>query len=194
MKRTLLAFTGLVFTIYWLCTAELPSDRPAALLPSLSSPLRPSPAVTPERKSLQSWLSSETHKMKRRYDSTSAVIRLKRKALSMKAEDLAGLRAIALDSETTGEERYLAVYVLGLSEAAAARDLLQDISRSAVPTSANEKGYSDEIAVRTHALESLIKRLSPAASAKFLREILTKSNDPALVRRAQYWLSRTKSE
>ncbi len=203
MKRTLLAFLAIAFGIYWLCTAKLPNDRPASLAPELPSVMHALPEPAAKRLGefagqglmklagdTRVWLAREATKMKRPGNPSVAAIRLKRRALGLKPGDLGALRAIALDQSAESDQRILAVYMIGLSESAAAEAELRKIGKAPVPSTPNEKGYSDEITIRTQALESLLKRLNPDAAGRFLNEIITKSSDPALLRRARFWLSR----
>ena len=122
--------------------------------------------------------------------STAAAIRLKRRALGLSPEELEALRTVALDPGAPSEQRVLAVHMIGLSESAAARDQLEKIGSAVMPSSPDEKGYANEVTVRTQALETLLKRLNPDAAARVLNEIIAKTHDSALLRRARYWLGR----
>lgn len=188
MRKTQLAFIGFVFVVYWLYSTGVTTDQPASLQPSIASDLMALSAPTVKR--LGAWLTHEATKLKRAENSPETAIRLKRKALGLSATDLEALRVVALDSTAASEQRLLAVYMIGLSESAAARLELRHIGQATLSTPATALGYSDEITVRTQALEALLKRLNPEDATRFLNDTLKKITDPALVQRAQYWLKR----
>ncbi|MGZ3723829.1 MAG: hypothetical protein ACXVA9_12890, partial [Bdellovibrionales bacterium] len=203
MRRTLLAFFGMIFVGYWLWTADSPHDGQAALnpvlpglvrfLPSASQKLFPSnvsDAKSPaDLTGIRHWLVEEAVKVGR-VDSnpSSTVLRLKQKALSMKTSELKILRDTALSPTASGDERFLAVYIIGLAESAAARDFLKEIASAPVPATANDRNYSDEVVIRANALESVVHRLSNSESIKYLQDVLAHTSDPSLARHARYWL------
>ena len=204
MRRTVLAFFGFAFIVYWLWTAELPTDGAASLDPVLPSIVRLLPlkakrsfaALTESKETrsdneLTTWLDLEAEKVGRPDANPNAtVLRLKRKALSLRPGELSILKSIALNSAVSSDERFLAVYIIGLSESMAAKDQLKEIGQAPFPPTPNGRAYSDEVVIRAHALESLIQRLSPSDAVIYLKDLLAKTADPALARHARYWLTR----
>ncbi len=188
MRKTQLAFIGIVFVFYWLYSTGVSTDQPASLQPTIFPALKTLSSPTIDR--LSAWLTHEATKLKRVENPAETAIRLKRKALGLNPTDLEALRRVALDSSAASEQRILAVYMIGLSESAAARLQLRLIGQATLTTPTSALGYSDEITVRTQALEALLKRLNPEDATNFLNETLKKITDPALVQRAQYWLKR----
>lgn len=203
MKKTLLAFFGLAFIVYWFWTADLRFDRPAALDPVLPALVRmlPSPTrlyvtSTTDRDTapsvgLRKWLNEEVIKVAHVDSNPSGtVIRLKKKALSLKPNELTSLKQIAMDPTASGDERFFAVYIIGLSESALAKDELKEIGESTIPATANDRAYSDEVVIRAQALEAVLQHLSPADSINYLRKVLATTTDPSVAKHARYWLTR----
>jgi hypothetical protein len=189
MRRTLLAFFGMAFVGYWLWTADSPRDFQASLdpvLPGLVSALPKS-----DLSGVRHWLVQEAVKIGRKgATSSSTVVRLKQKALSMNSRDLRVLKDTALSPTASGEERLLAVYIIGLSESGQAREFLKEIAETPLPATANERVQSDELVIRANALESVVHRLGNEESIKYLESLLQKTQDPVLAQQTRYWLSR----
>lgn len=209
MRRTSVAFLGLAFVIYWLWTVDAPTnDQLASLNPVLPSlirmlpfpsksqlhaPTAPNPGgrSTYDPSGLRRWLTDEVVRVGRvDANPSSAVLRLKRKALTFNAAQVELLKDVALDQTSGGDERFLAVYMIGLSESAKARESLVRIGQTPIPSTANERAYADEVVIRAHAMEGAIKHMNPSDSVKFLQEILTNTKDPSLEKHARYWLAR----
>lgn len=203
MRKTSLAFLALAFVIYWLFAANLPLDRPAALDPVLPSlvhmlpfSINRRPAAQnnddkPDLTGIRHWLSLEAVKAGRvDSDPSATVLDLKKRALTLKNSELEILKATALSPEASGDERFLSVYIIGLAESAAARDFLKEIGGARLPSTVNDRAYSDEVVIRAHALDAVVKRLSPADSIKYLKDVLANTTDPAVARHARYWLGR----
>ncbi len=204
MRRTLLAFFGFAFVIYWLWTADLPTDSIASLDPVLPNIVRMLPL--PAKRALQSlhdskdmaaeselrsWLNVESQKVGKPDANPSAtVLRIKKRALSFGPHELEILKSVALNAGASTDERFMAVYTIGLAESLAAKEQLEEIGQSPLPQTANDRAYSDEVVIRAHALEALVQRLSPSASVAYLKKLLAKTSDPALARHARYWLNR----
>lgn len=213
MRKTSLAFLGLAFVIYWLSTMDSPWMENQSMLnpvvpsfvkvlPFSSKKRQPAtngePASTVAAKEskydpsgLRRWVTEEAVKVGR-VDSnpSTTVLRLKKKALSLSPGQLELLKNVALDQTVGGDERFLAVYMIGLSESAAAKDDLKAIGTAPIPATGNDRAYSDEVVIRAHAMEGAIKHMSPSDSVKFLQDILSTTQDPSLTRHAKYWLSR----
>ena len=207
MRKSSVAFLGLAFVIYWLWTVDAPSSgQQAALNPVIPSLIRmlpfppksqlttPSPALTAsayDPSGLRRWLTDEAVKVGRvDTNPSSTVLRLKKKALTLSSAQVELLKDVALDQSSVGDERFLAVYLIGLSESAKARESLIQIGQTPIPSTANEKAYSDEVVIRAHAMEGAIKHMNPSDSVRFLQEILTNTKDPTLEKHARYWLAR----
>jgi hypothetical protein len=202
MRKTLLAFFGLAFAIYWISTAELPGDQPASLAPVMPSLVRlaqrlpakihsmPSnPSQPAEFHDLQIWLDNESAAMGRidpHPEKTKA--RLESRAKKLQIRQLRWLKSVALNSSLNGDRRFLAVYLIGLSEREASRDLLKDIGLSGLPGAANDRAYSDEVIIRSQALEAAAKRLPAAEAKRYLRQVLRQSAGASIARHAEYLL------
>ena len=205
LRSTLLAFFGLIFVGYWLWTADSSRDGQASFNPDLPSLIRFLPAsplnflnrressahTSEDLTGIRQWLSTEAGKVGRVEANTSkTVVRLKRKALTLEPAELRVLKNSALSPTASGDERFLAVYIIGLSESAYARDYLKEIANSPVPVTATERAYSDEVVIRATALESAVQKMSPTDSRKYLNDMLAHTQDPSLARHARYWLTR----
>jgi hypothetical protein len=112
------------------------------------------------------------------------------KALELSTEDFQTLKKTAFDTRLQSDRRFLAVYVLALSEAPEALHVLRDIGREPIPPTANDRSYSDEVIIRTQALEALTKRLPTEERKRFLTELIAQTSDPLMARQAKYWLSK----
>lgn len=208
MRKTSVVFLGLAFVVYWLWTIDAPAPGQQAslnpVLPSLirmlpfsskgqlAPPTPPSEGVSAyDPSGLRRWLTEEAVRVGRvDTNPTTAVLRLKKKALSLNSSQVELLKNVALDQTSGGDERFLAVYLIGLSESAKARECLVRIGQYPIPSTANERAYSDEVVIRAHAMEGAIKHMNPSDSVKFLQEILTNTKDPSLEKHARYWLAR----
>jgi hypothetical protein len=190
MVRTLLASFALAFMAYWVWTSESLTERQASLMPTLPTfvrDLKPAPNTS----ALQRWLSKEAGKVGRIGEQpTTTVVRLKKKALSLKPSDLEYLLQTAVNPGAGGDERFLSVYMIGLSEAAAAKKALREIAETPVPPTPNDRAYSDEVVIRAHAMESLVQRQNQQDSVEFLRALLGKTTDASIARHARYLLSK----
>jgi hypothetical protein len=202
MRRTLLAFFGLAFVIYWMSTADLrPRDPREQLDPVIPSLVRvgaqwPSKVELFVRKHLtndgemRAWLKSESARVGHvDADQGTTRKRLKERALLLKSDELNWLKKTAVEKQASGDERFLAVYMIGLSDSTLALDLLKEIGLSQIAAPANDRAYSDEVIIRAQALDSLVHRLSAVDAIRYLRDLLAKTSDPAIARHAQYWLS-----
>jgi hypothetical protein len=206
LRTTLLAFLGMIFVGYWLWTADIPRDQQASFEPVLPGLVRILPAsasakLFPSLKGekggpadltgIRHWLLEESVKVGRVDINPSAtVLRLKQKALTLKVSELRILKDTCLSPLASGDERFLAVYIIGLSESAQARDFLKEIAGTAIPASANDRAYSDEVVIRANALESVVHRLNPLDAKGYLQDVLAHTQDPSLARHARYWLTR----
>jgi hypothetical protein len=204
MRRTLLAAFALAFMAYWFWTGEYSVERQASLMPVLPSSVRRLPegaARSPTAASsakgvaadgaVRRWLEQESARVGRVDPSPEAsVVRLKKKALSLKPTELEFLGAAAADPGVSADERFLAVYIIGLSEAAAAKDVLRAVSQLPIPPTSNDRAYSDEVVIRAHAMEALVQRLSQQESLLYLNDVLKRATDASIVRHARYLLSK----
>jgi hypothetical protein len=206
MRTSALAFLGLVFVGYWLYTADIPRDQQASFEPQLPALIRilPSSAKqrwfshpsqdsksTPDTTGIHRWLLDESMKLGRPdRNPSAAVLQMKQKALSLKPEELKVLRDICLSPSASGDERFLAIYIISLAESAQARDLLKEIAVTPLPQTSGDRAYSDEVVIRANALEAVVRRLNKDESKKYLEDMLAKTQDPSLARHARYWLTR----
>lgn len=200
-RRTLTAFLGLGFAAYWLISHDFPSERAMTLDPVLPSIIRTTQTLqlketlTKVRSTaaddILMWLKHKASQIGQTDPNPVATqARLRERALKFSRGDLILLKDRALREGGNADERFLAVYLLGLSESAFALDLLKEIGQVPIPPLRSDRAYSDEFSIRAHALESVVRRSLPKDSVVFLKKILTKTTDPALAKHAQYWLSR----
>jgi hypothetical protein len=204
LSTTLLAFLGMIFVGYWLWTADIPRDQQASFEPVLPGlvrilPARSSAKLFPSLKNddpsdttgIRHWLLEESVKVGRVDSNPSAtVLRLKQKALTLKASELRILKDTCLSPSASGDERFLAVYIIGLSESAQAREFLKEISGAPIPSTSSDRSYSDEVVIRANALESVVHRLNALDAKIYLQDVLAHTQDPSLARHARYWLTR----
>lgn len=205
MRRTLLAFFALIFMAYMLWNSETPSDRQASLNPVLPSIVRHLPwssrdqAATAQPKmpaaggatEMKHWLDQEALKVGRiDHDPASTTIRLKRKALSLAPSDIEFLKSTSIDPANGADERFLAIYMIGLSESAAAKSALREVSETPIPPTSNDRAYSDEVVIRAHAMESLVQRQNQEESLQYLKDLLSKTTDASIAKHARYLLTK----
>lgn len=201
MRRLLTAFFGFIFVVYFLYTSDLPGEKSNTLDPVKPSIIRTTQSLRlkdtltkvrrPKPTDIKIWLRQEAELVGQvDPDPEETQSRLKDHADKFSPAELSALRDAALNIELTGDERFLAVYVLGLSNHSRALELLKDIGQAQVPNLQSDREYSDEFSIRAHALEAVVRRLPPRDSVNFLKGILATTADPALARHAQYWLTR----
>lgn len=206
MRTRVLAFLGGVFVLYWLLASDPPVKEPLAfdpVKPSLIQVLNPPYAVEPpspvlrepatpaKELDLEEWLHQEAAKIGQ-IDKKGAATehRLVQKVAKFKLSDLRQLKTIALDTQKMGDERFLAVYLLGLSDSPSATPLLKDISLAEIREGLGDREKTDEVLIRTQALEGLVHRLGPAGSENVLLQILERTNDPVVARHIQFLLKK----
>jgi hypothetical protein len=204
MRTTILAFLGAAFLIYWLLMDDPFRGRNLFLGPVKPNLAQiPNPPYDLEEPSgvgrspasadagLKSWVAHEATKMGQPDPNPEETKdRLAQKALSIKRLELRTLKLIALDRSKISDERFLSIYILGLSNDEKALDLLREISLTQLPGTGSDRQHSDEVVFRAHALEALVQKLDSEHARSFLREMLARSSDPVLARHAQYWLRR----
>ena len=205
-RRTLIAFFGFAFVTYWLSTADLSSPKKSLgpIVPSLirlpAEPESPPPQVEaqpPSRKpaqlsELETWMRQESERLGKPDETPDQTLaRLRKKAAGLGANALNELRRYALDPERTTDQRFLAVYMLGLAGARESVEHLKVIAGSQIPDAGTDRERTDEVILRAHAVDALVEKMSPRNSREFLMELLSRTSDPAIARHAQYWLSRS---
>lgn len=201
--RNRLLFVALAFTAYWLLVNE------RGLNPVALDPVKPAlvPVLSPaydleEPKvseaapllvhdhALITWLKSEASLIGRpdpRPQDT--LFRLQDKARELTALELTTLKRVAMNRYVDADERFLAVYMLGLA-GGEGLDLLRELSLARVPGLPNDRQHSDEIILRTQAIETLVQKLPREEARHLLEELLNRTSDPILARHVQYWLNR----
>lgn len=204
MRTTILAFLGAAFLIYWLLTDDPSHGRGLFLGPvkpniaqipnppyDLEEPSGVGRSPSSSESNIKSWLANEAEKMGQTDPNPEETkIRLAQRAAGLKRLELRYLKIVALDRSRNSDERFLSIYILGLSEDEKTLDLLREISLTQIPGTATDRQHSDEVVFRAHALEALVQKLDSEQARSFLREILARSGDPVLARHAQYWLRR----
>ena len=146
MRTLILAFLGLAFVIYWMLT-----DDPLQSRPSLG-PVKPNLALVPNPPydlieptgsgrtpaqapiNLATWLSQEAARMGQPDpDPEATKFRLREKAKGLKRAELKKLKSVALDRSVSSDERFLAIYMLGLTGDERSLDLLREVSLAQIP-------------------------------------------------------------
>lgn len=205
LRRALTAFFGLSFLFYFFWNSDPIGDRKLSLDPVKPQITRapaariyePPPLLPTKAQSrakapdIGGWLRQESELVGQiDPDPHQTTLRLKRKAAHLSAPDIRILKTAALDKTRPGDERFLAVYILGFSASGTALEALKEIGQTRIADTANDREYSDEFILRAQAVESLVKRLPPQASVDYLKKLLGSTADPAIAKHAQYWLSR----
>jgi len=207
MRAHAVIFLGLAFAAYWLLTGE-PGDGQRLSLgpvkPGLVRVLNPpydleeppgSGVLSPdtEAEGLRDWLKAEAAKVGYTDDDHAATSsHLSSKAAQLTKKDIHFLKQTALNRTFTADERFLAVYLLGLA-GTPALDALRELSLSRIPGVPDDRRHSDEVILRTQAIEVLVQKLSPAEARALLQELLSRTSDPIIARHVQYWLNRLSS-
>lgn len=203
MIRSALAILGVAFILYWLSTSEMPKEelqeafdpvppKSLTLLPSRVSRFTRSLQARTDH-GLREWLKHEAGSIgKTDPHPEQTANRLKERAAQLRSPDVLSLRTAALDRSLEGDVRFMAVYILGLSDHADAIEALKNVVMAPLPSKAaqNERAYSDELIIRFHALESAVKKLSYKDAAAFIKETLQKTPDASLAKHASSLLSR----
>lgn len=202
MRMPAVMFLGLAFAAYWLLVG--PPEEKALILapvkPALVSVPNPpydleepshNGMTTPESKAnLQKWLATEALRVGMSdEDPARTLARLKNKASGLARADLHLLKLAVLNRQLSADERFLAVYMLGLAGPLAV-PALKELSFTRIPGLPNDRVHSDEVILRTQAIEGLVQLLSPHEARALLRDLLAKTPDPMVARHVQYWLNR----
>lgn len=207
IRTRFFALFGGLFVLYWLLASDPPNKEELAfdpVTPSLvqvldppyaretpPSPVLREPAVAKKEVPLAEWLKLEAQKIGRTDNQPAATkARLKQKAGQLKLGELRELRSLALNREVSGDERFLAAYLLGLSDSPSSVALLKEVSLSEIPEELNDRVRSDEILVRTQALEGLVQKLHSAEAEGVLLQILERTSDPMMARHIQFLLKK----
>lgn len=200
MRTTLLAFFGLAFVIYWFSTAELPHDRAASLDPVMpfiqtmrvpkAEKKLPVPD-SPKGIDVDQWVKTEALKVGQvDTDPAQSLLRMRGVSNLLRKKDFVYLKQLALDGKANGDERFVAIYILGLSPSSRAQSALREVAVAKIPKSNSDRLYSEDVVIRAHALEAMVKRLPPADAKQFLKDVLRRTSDPALAKHVEYWLAR----
>lgn len=201
--RNRLVFLAFAFVAYWVWIVDRPLDSLALdpVKPALVPVLNPaydleephvtgisSPATQPSE--LLTWIHTEAALIGHADPNPqNTILRLESKAQSLSESDLALLKRVALNRSIESDERFLSVYLLGLA-GGKGLGLLRELSLARIPGLPNDRQHSDEVILRTQAIETLVQKLPREESQGLLRELLTRTSDPILARHVQYWLNR----
>lgn len=206
MRKTTLAFLGVGFGIYWLLMMDPSSDQFLSLGPvkpsivqipnppyDLEEPLHTEPLAPlfqTETPNLQQWLKTETILVGQTDpDPAQTLTRLRDKAALLKSKDLSSLKSHVMNRGAGADERFLAIYMLSLA-GGAATEALKDVSFSRIVGLPSDRQHSDEVILRTQAIEALVQKLPLSEARALLRELLSQTSDPIIARHVQYWLGR----
>ncbi len=203
MRTPALAFLGVGFILYWLLVGDPAIDKTLSLGPVIPSLVRvPNPpydleepthtgtAVQTETPHLQQWLKLEAARVVQvDPDPARTLLRMRSKAAQLTRKDLRNLKLMVMNRTLSTDERFLAVYMAGLA-GGEALDLLRDVSFSRIPGLPSDRQHSDEVILRTQAIEALVQKLPLAEARTLLRELLSRTSDPIIAKHVQYWLNR----
>jgi hypothetical protein len=201
--RNRLLFLSLAFVAYYLLVGDRTFDaikldpvKPALVpVPNPAYDLE-EPGVTElfpgsaPHSGILSWLHQEAILISQPDPSPQdTLLRLQTKAADLAEGDLAVLKRSALNRHLESDERFLSVYLLGLA-GGRGLDLLRELTMARIPGLPNDRQHSDEIILRTQAIETLVQKLPREESRALLQELLSRTSDPILARHVQYWLNR----
>ena len=204
MRPTGLAFLGVGFVIYWLVMMDTSNDRLLSLGPvkpsivqipnppyDLEEPLHTVAAASPpETSNLQQWLKMEGALVGHPDPHPAQTIaRLRAKAAQLQPKDLDNLKRTVMTRSAGADERFLAIYMLGLA-GGSATEALKDVSFASIPGLPSDRQHAEEVILRTQAIEALVQKLPLAEARALLWELLSRTSDPIIARHVQYWLSR----
>ncbi len=208
MRPSILIFLSCAFLLYWHFGVDFGGQR---LLPTVKpflyqvtnppyEPLQSSASLQPDpedRKEVKlqddfmQWFRAEAEKIGRvNPDPSGTLSRLKQKASTLTHHQMMQLKRMALEHDSKGDERFLAVYLLGLADNKQAASHLRELALTKIPAVTNDRQHSDEVLLRAQAIESLVQKLSIEDSRRLLRDVLSQTSDPLLARHARYWLNR----
>lgn len=201
MIRSTLAVLGLAFILYWFSASDLPTEEaPVALdpVPPKSLTLLPSKVgqfkkVAQEASvdKIMAWLKHEARSVGQiDPDPKSTLRRLKDYAAKLRRPDIQTLRKAALDYSLDGDQRFMAVYILSLRDQNDSIDALREVVTTPMAATPNERAYSDDLAIRFHALESAAQKLNRDEATSFIRDLLKQTSDASLAKHASYLLGR----
>lgn len=111
--------------------------------------------------------------------------RLREWAGSLKREELSQLKGMVFDTQRNGDERALAVYLLGLAPGVEAMKELSEIAQSPIPESPNYRTQEFEMILRAQAVEGLIRPNEFEAARRELAAINGKTSNPFVLDRSQ---------
>lgn len=204
MRNSSVVFIAIAFAVYWLIAGDTTEDKSLTLGPVKPSLVRiPNPpydleepvhtdsvSLKSDAMHLSHWLRKEASRIGQvDADPQQTQLRLRFKAAQLSRSDFAFLKRSALDRSLTMDERFLAVYMLGLA-GGAAMDSLRELSFARIPGLPNDRQHSEEVILRTQAIEALVQKLPSGESRALLRELLSRTSDPIIARHVQYWLNR----
>lgn len=207
MRVQAAVFLGLAFVAYWLLTGEPGDEKQLSLgpvKPGIVSVLNPpydleEPVHTgqvsshDEPESLKQWLHAEAARIGGTdADPVHTAELLGLKASQFGDKEIHFLKHAALNRALANDERFLAVYMLSLA-GNGALDALRELSLARIPGVPDDRRHSDEVILRTQAIEALVQKLSPAEARAWLQELLSRTSDPIIARHVQYWLNRLSS-
>lgn len=111
--------------------------------------------------------------------------RLKSWALLLAKEDLKKLTDLALTTNSAGDDRALAVYVLSLSNRPESIENLGEIARKPIPENLNPRAKEFELVLRMQAVEGMTKPEQKTLSVAELQKTIQSSPEAWVVDRSQ---------
>ena len=115
--------------------------------------------------------------------------KLKSRAQRMSPDELQSLYQKVLNPQLAGDDRWLAVYLLSLSEEKNSISLLEDVVLSPTPTAQHDLRAEFEKSLRAQAIEGLQNQTDKKKAASSLHKLTQKLDDGFLLDRAQRALS-----
>lgn len=164
--------------------AAAPKAKPPELVPVAK-------LTSADADELGRWLEIEARRVGQPdSDPGATLVRLRDRAGKLSQSGIQSLKRTALNVRHPIDERFLAIYLLGLTNKDIAVGALKDITQSPLPSTSTDRRHSDEIICRTQALEALVKKMSPKESKLYLQRLIAQLSDPILVRHVQFLLDK----
>lgn len=110
-------------------------------------------------------------------------VKLKKFAQEMSEADLKKLHQKTLDSHLSGDDRWLAIYLLSLSDANQSISLLEDVALSPSPSLAHDLGVEFEKSIRAQAIEGLENSSNKKMALMSLNKLSQRLDDRFLLDR-----------
>ena len=123
---------------------------------------------------------------------TTTKERLQTIADRLEKRDLTQLLKLAIDFKRNGDERFLSVYLMSLSQHPQAAATLMGVALTPFPQQKlDPRLYDQEVVIRSQALEGIARQKPPEKSRQHLKKFLASQNNVPLAHQAQRLLWET---